>query len=113
VTTPRAIEQPSLVEQVTLGYVGAGALALLALYWLTRPDRHTYLLDFYCFRPPNRMRVDPKEFIDGARRNGVGSFCFFTFSWFAWVLLGFSIMYSSVNVVFSAPAGSRMSRMSI
>lgn len=52
-------------------YVGGIVGLLLAIYFLTRPDRNTYLLDFYCFRPPNRMKVDPKMFMDGARHNGV------------------------------------------
>ncbi len=47
---------------------------LVALYYLLHPAKRVYLLDFYVFRPPNRMRVTHEMMIKGATRGGVRSF---------------------------------------
>lgn len=45
--------------------------ALGLLYYLIIPGKNVYLLDFYCFRPPNRMKVTHEMLINGAIRGGV------------------------------------------
>eukprot|EP00884_Botryococcus_braunii_P014066 jgi/Botrbrau1/22660/Bobra.0132s0006.1 len=59
----------STVEvNIALALTLAAALALL--YYALKPGKHVYLLDFYCFRPPNRMRVTHDMLINGAIRGG-------------------------------------------
>ena len=40
--------------------------------WLLRPPRRTYLVDWYSFRPPDRMAVSIDDMKDGIQRKKVG-----------------------------------------
>ena len=46
--------------------------ALATAAWLLRPPRRTYLVDWYSFRPPDRMAVSIDDMKDGIERKKVG-----------------------------------------
>lgn len=73
-TTRSSTKDPCIPVQGWLLAAHAAVLATLATAaWLLRPPRRTYLVDWYSFRPPDRMAVSIDDMKDGIERKKVGS----------------------------------------
>lgn len=73
-TGPHITRNPCCRVQGWLLAAHAAIVATVATAaWLLRPPRRTYLVDWYSFRPPERMAVSIDDMKDGIERKKAGS----------------------------------------